>query len=70
MYYYKNKDGSIISYYKRIDGLEEISEEEYNALMDDVMKDIESSQNEPTAEERLEAIESALLELMGVDVNG
>lgn len=25
---------------------------------------------EPTAEERLEAIESALLELMGVDVDG
>lgn len=25
---------------------------------------------EPTAKERLEAIESALLELMGVDVNG
>ena len=70
MYYYKNKDGSIISYYKRIDGLEEISEEEYNVLMDDVMKDIESSKNEPTAEERLEAIESALLELMGVDVDG
>ena len=70
MYYYKNKDGSIISYYKRIDGLEEISEEEYNVLMDNVMKDIESSKNEPTAEERLEAIESALLELMGVDVDG
>lgn len=70
MYYYKNKDGSIISYYKRIDGLEEISEEEYNALMDNVMKDIESSKNEPTAEERLEAIENALLELMGVDVDG
>lgn len=25
---------------------------------------------EPTAEERLEAVESALLELMGVDVDG
>lgn len=70
MYYYKNEDGSIISYYKRIDGLEEITKEDYNILMDNVIKGIESSQNEPTAEERLEAIESALLELMGVDVDG
>ena len=70
MYYYKNEDGSIISYYKRIDGLEEITKEDYNILMDNVIKGLESSQNEPTAEERLEAIESALLELMGVDVNG
>lgn len=69
MYYYRNADGSVISYYKRIDGMEEITEEEYRMAMDNVIDSLESSPPAPTEEERLEALESAVLEILGVTTN-
>ena len=70
MYYYRNADGSVISCYKRIDGMEEITEEEYRLAMDNVIDCLKSYQPPPTAEERLEAIEGVVLEILGVTPNG
>ncbi len=69
MYFYKKEDGSVVSFLRPLDGLEEITKEEFDAEM----SRIESEQKyepEPTPEERLEALESAMLELMGVTPNG
>ena len=70
MYYYRNADSSVFSCYKRIDGLEEITEEEYRLAMDNVIDSLESSPPAPTEEERLDALESAVLEILGVNVDG
>lgn len=70
MYYYRQADGSVISYYKRIDGMEEITEKEYRLAMDNVIDRLESSQPPPTDEERLDALERAVLEILGVNVDG
>ena len=72
MYYYRKADRSVFSCYKRIDGMEEITEEEYRLAMDNAIDSIESSQqmSPPTIDERLEALEGAMLELMGVVTDG
>ena len=70
MYYYKNADGSVISAYKRVEVLEEITEEEYTMKMNGVLDRTKSYLPEPTAEERLEALEGAVLEMMGVVTDG
>lgn len=70
MYYYRKADRSVFSCYKRIDGMEEITEEEYRMAMDNVIDSLESSPPAPTEEERLEAMESAVLEILGVNVDG
>ena len=56
MYFYKKEDGSVVSFYRPLDGLEEITKEEFDAEM----SRIESEQKyepEPTPEERLESVE-------------
>lgn len=71
MYYYRKADRSVFSCYKRIDGMEEITEEEYRLAMDNAIDSIESSQqmSPPTIEERIDAMESAVLEMLGVTTN-
>ena len=56
MYFYKKEDVSVVSFYRPLDGLEEITKEEFDAEM----SRIESEQKyepEPTPEERLESVE-------------
>ena len=69
MYFYKKENGSVISFFRPLDGLEDITEKEYRLAMDNVIDSLESSQTPPTAEERIEALESAMLELIGVTTN-
>lgn len=70
MYFYKKENGSVISFFRPLDGLEEITEKEYRLAMDNVIDSLESSPPAPTEEERLEAMESAVLEILGVNVDG
>lgn len=56
MYFYRKEDGSVVSFFRPLDGLDEITKEEFESEI----KRIESEQKyepEPTPEERLSSVE-------------